>query len=346
MGQVEAGLQPSSAADLTEAELRFRALADQAPLMIWRCDAARQCDYVNRAWLEFTGRPMESERGQGRLELVHPEDAAACLAIFTAAFETREPFTLEYRLRRHDGAWRWLREHGQPLMRDEEFGGYIASCADVTELREAQAGQEAAAAERESLLSELHHRVKNNAQATTSFLSLQAARASDKLVAQALRGAAMRVMLATLVQDRMFRVVESAGLELGEELATAARAALDVAGRPGLTLELALEARLPLPVAQVQPLALIVNELVVNAARHAFPGRPGGTIRLALRQAGPGHAELLVEDDGIGLPESTPRNTPSGCLGLHLVPLLARQARASLRLESPGGTRALLRFPC
>ncbi|MCO6415651.1 PAS domain S-box protein [Siccirubricoccus sp. KC 17139] len=337
--------QPPPAAEPTEAELRFRALADQAPLMIWRCDTDRQCDFVNRPWLDFTGRPMERERGSGRLELVHPEDAAACLAVFAAAFEKREEFQVEYRLRRHDGAWRWLREHGRPLTEGDAFGGYIGACTDITEMREAQAGRQAAVQAREELLSELHHRVKNNAQATTSFLSLQAARASDKLVAQALRGAAMRVMLATLVQDRMFRVVDDAGLELGEELGTAARAALEVAGRPGLRLEIDLQLRLELPVAQVQPLALIVNELVVNAARHAFPGRSNGTIRLALRRGEPGQVELLVEDDGIGLPEATPRNTPSGSLGLHLVPLLARQARASLRLESGSGTRATLRFP-
>jgi len=198
--------------------------------------------------------------------------------------------------------------------------------------------------EREALLAELHHRVKNNAQATNSFLGLQANRASNPAVAAALRGAAMRIMLATLVQDRMFRVMGDAGIELGPELDATARAALEIVGRPRVRLETQLERGIHLPVAQATPLALIVSELVVNAARHAFPEDRPGCIRLSLRRAGPELGEMVVEDDGIGLPEPMGRNTPQGCLGLHLMPRLARQIRASLHLESGSGTRASLQF--
>ena len=95
-----------------------------------------------------------------------------------------------------------------------------------------------------------------------------------------------------------------------------------------------MEPTLTLPVSQATPLALIVNELVVNSARHAFPDGRGGTVRLELRRAAPGLGELVVADDGIGVPEPPARNTPEGCLGLHLVPRLARQAHASLRMEN------------
>jgi PAS domain S-box-containing protein len=321
-------------------------LVDYAPVMLWQAGPDRARTFVNQPWLDFTGRPLEAELGFGWMEGVHPEDRARCERVCLQGFADRAPFTLDFRLRRHDGAWRWLLETARPLCQDGAFAGFLGSCVDITDMRQALEERHRALAERELLLAELHHRVKNNAQATTSFLGLQASRATNPEVAAALRGAATRVMLATLVQDRMFRIAENAVIDLGTELLATARSALDVAGRSGITLAAEVEPGLLLPVSQATPLALIVNELVVNAARHAFPEQQIGTIRLALRRPAPGLGELVVADDGIGLPEEQRRNTPQGCLGLHLVPRLARQAHASLRIETDGGTTATLRFAC
>lgn len=321
-------------------------LVDYAPVMLWQAGPDRVRSFFNQPWLDFTGRPLEAELGFGWIEGVHPEDRVRCEQAYLQGFTARVPFTVDFRLRRHDGAWRWLLETARPLCQDGQFIGFLGSCVDITDMRQALEERRRALAERALLLAELHHRVKNNAQATTSFLGLQASRATNPEVAAALRGAATRVMLATLVQDRMFRIAENAMIDLGAELLATARSALDVVGRPGLTLEHEIEPGLLMPVSQATPLALIVNELVVNAARHAFPEHHIGTIRLVLRRPAPGLGELVVADDGIGLPEAQRRNTPQGCLGLHLVPRLARQAHASLRLEAGGGTTATLRFAC
>ena len=327
-------------------DAHFRLLADHAPVMIWHAGPDRSRVFFNQPWLEFTGRPIEAELGFGWAEGLHDEDRARFEAASREAFEGRQPFSVDYRLKRHDGAWRWLLDTARPFSKDGAFAGYFGSCVDITDMKLALEERRQALAEREMLLAELHHRVKNNAQATTSFLGLQASRASNPDVAAALRGAAMRVMLATLVQDRMFRVAEGAEIDLGTELAATARTALDVVAQPQVQLEIAMEPSLTLPVSQATPLALIVNELVVNAARHAFPDGRGGTVRLELRRAAPGLGELVVADDGIGVPEMPARNTPEGRLGLHLVPRLARQAHASLRLENQNGMRATLRFAC
>lgn len=322
---------------MTAGGMDFHILADNAPVLIWVASPSKACVFLNRPWLEFTGRPLEQELGFGWTESVHANDLARCIQTYTTAFDAREAFTMEYRLRRHDGEWRWMLDNGRPMEDAGGFAGYIGSCVDITDMR-------ATLEERETLLAELHHRVKNNAQATTSFLGLQASRASDPVVAAALRSAATRIMLATLVQDRMFRVSDDTGIDLGAELATTARSALDIAGRSQLKLEVRLEDRLILSVSQATPLVLIVNELVVNAARHAFPAGGIGHIRVTVRRAGPRSGEVVVADDGVGLPNTLQRNTPQGNLGLHLLPRLARQARATLRLESNGGTRATLLF--
>jgi diguanylate cyclase (GGDEF)-like protein/PAS domain S-box-containing protein len=125
---------------LRESENRFRTLADSVPVMIWIAGADKQCTYFNQVWLEFTGRPLEQELGDGWTEIVHEEDRQRCLDTYAAAFEARQPFTMEYRLRRHDGEYRWVIDHGVPN-HDAAGGfiGYIGSCLDISDRHEMEA---------------------------------------------------------------------------------------------------------------------------------------------------------------------------------------------------------------
>ena len=119
---------------LREGEERFRLVANTAPVLIWMSGTDKLCNYVNQRWLEFTGRPLEDELGNGWAEGVHPEDLKGCMDTYTQAFDRREYFQMEYRLRRHDGQYRWLSAIGVPRFNpDHSFAGYIGSCTDVTE---------------------------------------------------------------------------------------------------------------------------------------------------------------------------------------------------------------------
>jgi PAS domain S-box-containing protein len=118
----------------------YRVLVEQAPIMIWRSNAATECDYFNERWLAFSGRTLEQEKGNGWAEGVHPEDFNRCLEIYLGAFRKREAFEMEYRLRRSDGTYRWIFDRGVPFNdADGQFAGYIGSCIDVTDRVEAQA---------------------------------------------------------------------------------------------------------------------------------------------------------------------------------------------------------------
>ncbi|HOF08629.1 MAG TPA: PAS domain-containing protein [Opitutaceae bacterium] len=118
----------------------YAILVEQAPIMIWRAALSMGCDYFNDVWLAFTGRTLAQEIGNGWTEGVHPDDFARCLAIYTDHFQRRSTFEMEYRLQRHDGAYRWIFDRGTPYF-DESgvFLGFIGSCIDVTERVEAQA---------------------------------------------------------------------------------------------------------------------------------------------------------------------------------------------------------------
>ncbi|MEA2921660.1 MAG: hypothetical protein QOF07_1623 [Bradyrhizobium sp.] len=117
----------------------FHRLADRAKVMVWSSGPDKLCDWFNRAWLEFTGRTMEEELGNGWAEGVHPGDRAGCLSVYTAAFDSREEFSMEYRLRRHDGAYGVVLDIGGPYFSaDQEFLGYFGSCIDVTDVTAAR----------------------------------------------------------------------------------------------------------------------------------------------------------------------------------------------------------------
>lgn len=120
-------------ADLPPDDRIFKELADFAPVLIWRAGTDSACDWFNKPWLDFVGRSMEEEVGNGWTENVHPEDVDRCVKTYLAAFEAREAFTMTYRLRRYDGEYRELLDNGAAYYRDGAFAGYFGSCIDVTD---------------------------------------------------------------------------------------------------------------------------------------------------------------------------------------------------------------------
>jgi PAS domain S-box-containing protein len=124
---------------LRQSEAHFRMLADEVPALLWLSDAQGHCTYVNRSWLEFTGRPLEEELERGWTAGIHPDDAASELAEWEQALSRNVELRVEYRLRRADGAYRWMLDRGVPRFgAGGELLGYVGACVDLTERREAE----------------------------------------------------------------------------------------------------------------------------------------------------------------------------------------------------------------
>jgi PAS domain S-box-containing protein len=122
-----------------ESEERFRLVANTAPVMIWTTGTDMLCTYVNQPRLEFTGRPLEAELGNGWMDGVHKEDLKRCLETYSRAFSHRQSFEMEYRVRRNDGEYRWILDTGVPRFNpDGSFAGYIGSCLDITDRKLAE----------------------------------------------------------------------------------------------------------------------------------------------------------------------------------------------------------------
>lgn len=126
---------------------QYRPLVEHSPVMIWRAGLDAKCDYFNQTWLDFTGRTFEQELGNGWAEGVHADDFDRCLQIYLDHFGRHAVFEMEYRLRRHDGEYRYIFDRGVPFTDDQgQFAGFIGSCIDVDERVRAKALLEAAAA--------------------------------------------------------------------------------------------------------------------------------------------------------------------------------------------------------
>ena len=192
---------------LRESEARFRTVADVAPVMIWMSGPDKLCNFFNKGWLEFTGRTPAQEFGNGWAEGVHAEDLEHCLKVYGKAFDARETFTMEYRLRRKDGEYRWMLDSGTPRFDAAgRFVGYIGSCVDITERKQAELDTQLQSIElarvgRLTLIGELAasiaHEVNNPLGAMVTNAS-----AGQRLLARGqLRPEELRELLADIIAD-------------------------------------------------------------------------------------------------------------------------------------------------
>jgi formate hydrogenlyase transcriptional activator len=144
-------------AALRSSEGRFRELANNAPIMIWVTDQAGLWTWVNRQWLEFVGHTVDQELGNAWTTSLHPDDRESSLTTHSEAIAARQPFNMEYRLRRHDGVWRWVLDKGKPNYADDgTFGGFIGSSIDITEQKQTELKLEGTLVEVQSRSDQLH----------------------------------------------------------------------------------------------------------------------------------------------------------------------------------------------
>jgi PAS domain S-box-containing protein len=304
-----------------ESERRFILLANSAPVLIWAAGPDKLCTFFNQPWLEFTGRSLGQELGNGWAEGVHADDLAACLKIYDESFDKRFAFTMEYRLRRHDGRYRWISDHGVPRYDPRgDFLGYIGSCVDVTERKEAEsearrAQQELAHVSRVSTLGalagSLAHELNQplgsiliNAEAAQRVLNdgrsgLEEARvilndiiAEDRRAGEVI--SRMREMLRkgeTQVAPLELNLVigEVLGLMHGELISR----------RVKTTTQLAQE--LPLVLADRVQLQQVFMNLIVNAC-DAMTGNPAAERQLTITSEllDAEHVQAAVTDNGTG----------------------------------------------
>ena len=358
-------------AALEESEARFRVMADQTPVPLWMSDPDRRYVYVNRAWLAFTGRALDDELGDGWTAGIHPEDFGPRQAAFAEAFDARQSFTLEYRLRRHDGAYRWVLDHGAPRFDgDGTFAGYIGACLDITERKEALSTLGIFEQRKSAFLASLAHELRNPLAPIRSSIELlqRVATGGDPRVARAQEIIERNcARLAGLVDDLLdLSRIDSGNVQLAHDPVdiapiierAVARHAAPMHDR-GQRLDIELPAERLVVDGDEARIEQMLSILIGNASTHA--PQDGQVVVAAHANAGP--VEICVTDNGAGIDEqrlpllfdlfdkaSEPTATAGEGLGtgLAIVARLARLLGGSVRVESAGkdqGSRFVLSLP-
>tara|TARA_R110001606_G_scaffold71247_2_gene163077 strand:- start:24960 stop:25943 length:984 start_codon:yes stop_codon:yes gene_type:complete len=318
---------------LTEmGEKEFKELADNAPVMIWRARPDKLCDWFNKPWQEFAGKTVDELFGYGWADDVHPDDLERCVGIYEAAFDARETFTMPYRLKRHDGEYRWLLDNGAPFYRDGVFSGYFGSCIDISELRELQKHQRV-------LLAELNHRVKNNLQLVISFLQLARMQAVAEETKGVLAAAISRIQGIGIIQTYLHKST-GGEVDLAEYLSTLAKAVM-TSEAPGGSISMDVR---PVPASfeLASNLGLIVHELMTNAIKHGA----SSPLRLSVGLLPSGNAEILIAGGGPGFSGDTLANSAHPPhRGLGLTDALAKRSGIGLERFNSDGASVRLTVP-
>ncbi|WP_420628845.1 sensor histidine kinase [Candidatus Leptofilum sp.] len=330
---------------LRENMARYQALFEHANDAIWVYDLDDKVMTANSRACELSGYTLEEMLGKTPEFFTVPEEFDEVYNRYQeVVVQGGSPPIYERTLICKNGdkricevrASRVEDEAGNPIC----FQGMIR---DVTERKQAEAQIQASLQEKEILLKEIHHRVKNNLQVISSLLDLQSAYIEDDAVQEMFQESRSRVRSMALVHEQLYQSIDLARIDFADYVQNLASYLLRVYGQmaSGVTLDVDVD-NTPLSVETAVPLGLIINELVSNALKHAFPNGRSGQIRTHLR-AEDDYLYLTVQDDGIGFPDDVDfRQSPS--LGLTIIMTLVNQLQGQIELSTQDGTRFELVF--
>jgi PAS domain S-box-containing protein len=328
------------------------------PTLVWYCGPDEpDLLWVNDTWLRFTGRTLEEECGDGFLEGVHPDDRDDLVAIYHEHYRAREAYHVEYRMRRHDGEYRWLHELGRPLLTETgDFAGFLGACYDVTVRREAIEGFETSEAMNTLLMQTLFHDLAGPLGSATTAVDLLRRRLGDDpdmariLVLLDQQHGRMQHLLDELRHLDQAEHGEKDGREIEVPL-------VDVLSDLIAGLDLTRHAlHRDLTPLQVQVDTTLLCRALENLLRNAVDHTPPGSTIWVRTELVDRHPRITIEDDGPGLPEPHARlfepyrrGDTEGSVGLGLSIakryLAAIDAGLGVEARAGGGARFVVDLP-
>ena len=303
----------------------------------------------NRAFLELTGYSEEELNTiDWNMTLTPPEWREHETAKLEELHRTKRPVTYEKEYIRKDGSRVPIELVVHPRLDDEEkITSYMAFVSNITDRKRAENRIQLALKEKETLLREIHHRVKNNMNVASSLLKLQSADITDKKAVEILKETRRRITAMALVHDKLYQSKDMGNIDLTEYIKSLVEEQFAAYGGDRERVSATVSAKeLFLDIDLATPCGLIISELISNAMKHAFPLDRKGEINVALRAINENEVELMVSDDGVGLPADLDFETTES-FGLYLIKLLVDQIEGTVDLDRDGGPhlRSDLRNP-
>jgi PAS domain S-box-containing protein len=320
-------------------------VVEQSPVSVVVTDTTGSIEYVNPKFSEVTGYSREEILGKNPRVLKSGLMAPSLYVDLWNTISGSRDWRGELCNRRKDGSIYWELAVISPLVdQTGKTTNYIAIKEDITLRKHMEDDLRESIREKDVLLSEVHHRVKNNLQIISSLLNLESGKYMDSSVRGAFEVSQRRVRAIAQVHERLFASENVAEIDLGEQLFQLAQELETGYGREGITVVFDVE-RCLIPIDLAVPCGLIANELITNAFKHAFPGNRFGTITIRLHHIGSSSVEFAVCDDGIGSTNLS-SDTEMSKLGLILVKNLAEQISADLKIDISHGSCITVIIPC
>ncbi len=328
---------------IAESEERYRLLFELSPQYILISNPEGEIYDVNEHVSEFLGLEKDKLKGKSifDLNLLLPEKIDEAKNLLKIIGEDGEVPPYETRILDPMGNERHVKIFSKPInVNGKDLIIFVIQ--DLTEIKKAQSELEKAVKEKDLLLKEIHHRVKNNLMIISSLLSLQARYLKDKEAFEIFKESENRARSMALIQERLYRSSNLKEIDMMEYLQALARGIFNSYARPGVEFKFDID-KIKMDIELAIPVGLIVNELITNSFKHAFPDGSGGEVNLKLKSLDD-KIFLEVSDNGIGFPEDLDwQNTES--LGLQLVKSLADQINAKVQMISDNGTTFKLTIP-
>ena len=335
---------------LALSEQRYRTLVETPNFVVMLLDSEGKYVYVSpqiEQWLGYT--PSEFYKDADiRREIIHPDDAVATEA-FHRIDQASALHTMEYRWRHKDGKYRWAAGAIFPIYEnaeDEQINKVSMMqvvVQDITERKEAEEQIRSSLAEKEVLLKEIHHRVKNNLQIISSLLHLQSAKLEDDRLLEAFADSQHRIRSMALIHEELYKSADLARIDFVGYVGRLTDNLFESFGVDQSRVRLTIQVdSVMLTIDKAIPMGLIVNELVSNSLKYAYPDGREGEIRIELSAEDDGPFRLVISDDGVGFPADVDYLNPES-LGLRLVITLIVQLRSEIELDRTKGTKFTIR---
>lgn len=330
----------------TQARLKY--LLSSNPSVIYTCQPNRNraCTFVSENITQQLGYEIWQYLKDPHfwIDHIHPEDVSIVLAHLTRLPDVGE-LTCEYRFLHQDGSYRWLRD-GMKLLRDRHGQPVevIGSVVDISDRKWAENQIRESLQEKEVMLKEIHHRVKNNLQVISSLLKLQAGYIKDDRILEVFKESQNRVRAMALIHEKLYQSDDLAKTDFAEYIHSLVHDLFRSYSINSRAIQLKLNVEdVRLSIDTAIPCGLIINELVSNSLKYAFSDQKSGKIEISLQAQGNDYYQLIVQDNGDGFPTNLDfRNTKS--LGLQLVCNLTKQLHGEIQLNCEAGARFIISF--
>ena len=331
--------------ELRQSEERFRMAVECLDEGLLITDLDDVVLYVNSRISELTGYSQEEMIGRPAYELILPPDQWPDLQQRNQQRGQGHADRYEIEAIRKDGSRFWIETNAMPYLDTSgEVIGTLGAITDVTERKVAGQQLQQSLADKEVLLKEIHHRVKNNLQVISSLLDLQAQHFPDERIRAAFTDSQNRIRSMALIHERLYRSTDLARIDMGEYIQDLALSLFSSYSDDVRDIALQTDiAAIELDVDQAMPCGFIINELISNSLKYAFADGRKGVIAIEFSEEDEGQLELVVRDNGVGLPPDFDyRQSPS--LGLRLVHTLVQQLRGTLAVVGNAGAEFKMCF--